>query len=774
MRVSRCVLGLAVILASPPLFAQQAEGPANPRRADPALDEVVVSASRRDERLQDVPIAVTALGQEALEQREITGVSDLQGQVPGLVYAHIAGMSQLTMRGVGTDLYSIASEPGVALYMDDVYMARIFMSHAAMLELERVEVLRGPQGTLYGRNTSGGAVKFVTKRPGAEFAADAGAQIGSFGQYLVRGSLTGPVFTDRLKARLSVYAETMDGWTRNLADDSWQDGHKVFSGRLAVDWDIGAASRLSLSADLQRQNDTGPTLHALTPVIATAFSDSLAIPLLSPFDKLLGDVEDTYGFALGPVFAVVAENGGGNYSEDGHEIYNDFRPESALKTEGLVLTGETELGFGNLKLIGGWRHSERDHRYDADGSDLPFLRFNPYYQDSRAWSVEATLSAPADGRALNWIAGIFVFDEEADEATFVDILLLDSELLNQVGTLIPPQFPFLSNGGLAAIESDVTYGTRSYAAFGEADWDVRDWLTLRAGARLTRDEKTAHITWRTPDPTSSCENLDVEEDWTAFTGKVGLDVRLDESRMVYGAFTQGFKSGGYNTTACDGVPFNPEKVDAFELGFKSEWFNKRLRLNLAAFYYSFSDIQVQQIDLVITVIANAAKATIKGAELEAQFALFEWLMLDGSATWLDARYDEYVDDEALTLFVGNIDLSGNRLPKSPRFAANLGATAFLPFWGDYFSTLRLEWSFKALQYFTQFNNEATSQSAYHLFNAYLTIMKEEGGPGLQAFVKNITDTEYLAGAVVASALVGGPVGFYAAPRTWGLELNVRF
>lgn len=744
------------------------------QNAKPALDEIVVSASRRDERLQDVPIAVTALGQDALEQREIGGASDLQNQVPGLVYAHIAGMSQITMRGVGTDLYSVAAEPGVAVYMDDVYMPRIFMSHAAMMELERIEVLRGPQGTLYGRNTSGGAIKFIAKKPAAEFEADAAYQIGAFEQWVARVSATGPLFSDSLRGRLSFYAEEMDGWTKNLHTGEYQDGRETLSGRLALDWAINEDIRLSFSGDIQQQDDSGPTLHGLTPVFATAFSNSLAIPFLSPFDEILGALESSLGFALDPIFEQLAQNGAGNYSDDGHEIYNDFPPRSEMETQGATLTAESDFDFGQLKLIGGWRYSERDFRYDTDGSDLPFLRFNPYYQDGEAISLEATFSAPADGRALNWIAGLYFFDEAANENTFVDILLLDNALLNQLGAAIPPQFPLLSNGGLAAIESFVTYDTRSYAAFGEADWQAADWVTFRLGGRITQDERAAHITWRTPDPTSSCENLIVEEDWTAFTGKAGIDFRFNEDVMAYGVYSQGFKSGGYNTTACDGEPFNPEYVDAFEVGLKSEWFDRRLRLNLAAFHYAYEDIQVQQINLVVTIIVNAAKATIKGAELEAQFALFDWLTLDGSATVLDARYDEYVDDEALTLLEGDVDLSGNYLPKSPEFASNLGVTALVPLFQDYLLTGRLEWSYKSQQFFTQFNNEANGQEAYNLFNAYVTLAAPDGGLGLQGFVKNFTDTEYKAGGVVASALVGGPVGFYAPPRTWGIEANYRF
>lgn len=752
--------------------APQAEAiePANKRAS---LDEIVVSASRRDERLQDVPIAITAFGQEELDRREITGVADLQAQTPGLVYAHVTGMSQITMRGVGTDLYSVAAEPGVAIYMDDMYIARTFMSHAAMVELERVEVLRGPQGTLYGRNTSGGAIKFVSKQPSHEFEAEGALQYGAYDQFQGRASLTGPIFSDSLRARLSIFAEDREGWTKNLAGGDDLEAHEVMSGRLALAWDVTEDINVGLTFERQEQTDTGPALHGLTPVIGTALSDSAALPLLAPFDVTIAQLEASLGFALEPVLAALVDQAGGGYSPEGHEIYNDFPPLGELETTGITGTFGWDMDFANFKAIGGYRDNERDLRYDTDGSDLPLLRFNPYYQQGRQLSLELQLMGPAENK-LNWIAGLYFYDEAANENTFVDILVLDQPLLDSLGALIPDQIPVLGNGGLARIESYVTYDTRSYAAFGQADWDAFDWLTLHLGGRITNDEKAAHITWRTPDPTSSCEDLDVKADWTAFTGKVGADVRINEDVMVFGSFSQGYKSGGFNTTACDGLPYDPEEVDAFELGLKSEWFDRRLRVNLAAFTYSFSNIQVQQIDTVITVIVNAAEADIKGIELESQLALFEWLSIDGSATFLDATYTDYQDDEALTLLEGEIDLSGNRLPKSPRFAANIGLQLFLPVFGDYLAGARGEWSYKSLQYFTQFNNAPSSQPAYTLWNVYLTLAQPEGGFGAQAFVKNLTDEDYLSGGVVASALVGGPGGFYAPPRTWGFEVNFSF
>ncbi|MGB0920753.1 MAG: TonB-dependent receptor [Alphaproteobacteria bacterium] len=391
------ITALALLGIAPSVAAQQG-APAQPAAQRGSLDEIVVSASRRDERLQDVPIAITALGQEELDRREITGVADLQSQTPGLVYAHVTGMAQITMRGVGTDLYSVAAEPGVAIYMDDMYIARTFMSHAAMVELERVEILRGPQGTLYGRNTSGGAIKFITKQPSAEFEAEGAVQYGGYDQFQGRASLTGPIFSDRLRARLSIFAEDREGWTKNLAGGDDLEAHRALSGRLAVVGDVTDNINIGLTLERQEQVDTGPTLHGLTPVIGTALSDSAALPLLAPFDVTIAQLEANLGFALEPIFDALVDQAGGGYSPEGHEIYNDFPPYAELETTGITGTLGWDLGFANFKAIGGYRDNERDLSYDTDGSDLPLLRFNPYYQQGRQYSLELQLMGPGENR----------------------------------------------------------------------------------------------------------------------------------------------------------------------------------------------------------------------------------------------------------------------------------------------------------------------------------------------------------------------------------------
>ena len=777
----RGMIALAAgLCAASPVTAQDAGGPAaspasetSPAAPRSALDEIIVSASRRDESLQDVPVAVTAFSAETIGARELASVSDLQMQTPGLNYAHVVGAGQITMRGVGSDLYTINAEPGVAMYLNDIYLSRTFLSQASMLGLERVEVLRGPQGTLYGRNTSGGAIKFVTKRPSNEFEAKASAQIGAYEQRVAELNASGPIIADVLRVRAGAYWENHEGWTTNLVDGEKLSGQNILSLATTLDFDPLSWLGFTLDADFQREHNESPLLQATTPLLASAIGNSAALPLLAPFDTLIGNIEGATGVLLDPLRMVLSNQIGGRQTLEPREVYADTRSGTWLKTRGIAATANAELRFATLKLIGGWRKHDQRQIYDSDGSDLALVTFEPYIGQSRQLSLEAQLQSPAENR-LRWIAGLYVFDDDALESIDIDLLKLDVDTLDQLGAVLPPNLPFLQGGALAQIDVLTLYDSRSYAAFADASYELFDWLTLRAGGRYTHDEKHANITYYAADVVNNCANVDVEESWAAFTGKLGADIRVNEDLLVYGSFSQGFKSGGFNSTNCGSEPYDPERVNAYEAGVKSEWWGKRLRVNLAAFYYSFTDIQVQQIDLLLTFITNAAEASIKGAELEVTVAPLEWLTLDGSLSLLDATYDNFIDDEALTLLEGDVDLSGNRLPKSPRATSSVGLTLHHEIAYGYQGMLRGEWIYRGLQYFTQFNNANNSQSAFHLFNAYLTLTHPAGGAALQLFVKNIANKDYLEGGAVASALVGGPVVFYAPPRRWGVELSYAF
>ncbi len=750
-----------------------------------SIEEVVVTAQRRSENLQDVPVAVTAFTENVIEQRDFDSVEDIEHSVPGFVYAHVVGTTQPTLRGVGSDLYTAAGEPGVALYVDDIYLGRTYLPQAALGDVERIEVLRGPQGTLYGRNTSGGALKFVTRRPPDELDVRASFQYGSFDQLLGKASIGGPILAEMLKATASFVGEDRDGWLTNLNTGENLEGRELWSGRAAMDFDPLDWLGLSITGDVTRQEDDGPQPRYVRPAVGNLVSDSAASPLFRPYDTIIKSIEDQFAIVLDPIRdRVLAEIAGGRFSPDPREVYTDFPPHTKIDSEGISATLRGTFGPVDAKLIGGWRNSKRKHNFDADGSDQPLIHMHKFDDRGEQTSVELHLSSEGDlpfglgrGRVLG---GFYYYDEDASQLIDIALLTLAPNELAPLAALIPPNVPVLQNPGLFALVYDAELDTRSYAGFGEGEWDVLEWLTLRAGGRYTLDEKSAVLASINPSVTDACPPTAFEESFSAFTGKVGADVRIDDERMVYASFSQGFKAGGFTNAGCNGTPYDPERIDAYEIGFKSQWLERRLRLNVAAYYYSFRDIQVQQAAGLVSIVVNAAEAEIKGVEVEMQarpfdgIAFLDGFSLDGSATWLDAKYTDYVDDEQLTLFEGDIDLSGNRLPKAPEWSGTVGVQYDAPVASYGEATARVDWSYRGQQYFDQFNRDFNGQAAYDLWNAFLGFEHASGYGGFRGFVKNIEDESYLQGGLITSFIIGAPSNFYAAPRTWGIEAYVRF
>ena len=750
-----------------------------PRETPRGVEEIVVTAQRREENLQQVPIAITAYTADTIESRDIKSVADLEFSTPSFVYAHVVGTAQPTIRGVGSDLYTVSGEPGVALYLDDIYLGRTFLPQVALTQIERIEVLRGPQGSLYGRNTSGGAIKFVSKRPTDELDASASVQYGSFDQFVGKGSVAGPVVRDVLKGRLSLFGEAHDGWTENLATGEDLDDHQVFSGRVAVEYDPLPWLTIGATGDGTQQRDGNPVLHALTPVIGTIPSDSAALPILFPYDAIIADLENRFGVVLDPLRQrLLTEVLNGRHSDDPRKVYLDGAIGTELESTGAAVDVTAEFDLAEVKLIGGYRDSDRFQRFDADGSDIGIAEFDPTQTSGRQWSGE--LHVTSDGAVpfglgrFRSLAGFFYYDEKAAEDIEVELGLFGTEGLAAIGELIPPEvFPIFQDDGISQLHFRARQKTRSWAPFGEIDWDPLDWLTLRLGGRYTKDTKSALISITTAIPGEACQNLRFESSYDSFTGRAGADVKLGDSHLLYGSFSQGFKSGGFNNTGC-ADPYDPEHVDAWEAGLKTEWLDRRLRLNLVGFYYTFDDIQVQRIEGLRAFIINAGKAEVKGAEIEASAIPYEGLLIDANLAWLDAKYHEFFDDDPITQFEGPIDLSGNRLPKSPEWSTSIGVEYAHSIAERIEASARVSWSYRDRLFFSHFNDPSNGQKAHQLWDAYVKLETPSRRFGFQGFVKNIANDDYRIGGVIASIIIGGPLGHYAPPRTWGAEVFARF
>ena len=777
-----------------PVKADEASVPSEPSKgaARGQIEEVVVTAQRREENLQDVPISVSAYSESMIAERNISQISDVALTTPGFVISQSFGQVAPTIRGIGADRFTMSGEPGVALYVDDIYLGRPYLPQAALGNISRIEVLKGPQGTLYGRNTSGGAVKIVTRRPTDEWELSGSVQAGSYEQRIGKLSLSGPL-TDSLGGRASVFVEDRKGYTYNAARDENVDAHQVESGRLSLRWRPLEWLDFDLNGDLNHQYDTGPTAYANVAVTFSGLDDRQLTPALAPFDTLLNPILALLapGDPLLDVLAApLLDRIGGRSSRTPRTINQDALTFTEIDSKMLSSTTTAQFGDIQVKLIGGAGDSRRDFPLDADLTDLPALTL--VQGTTTGKQVSAELQASSDfampwGGDLRWLAGGFYYNEKASEIldfevlSLQEILGIDSpELANLLLTagdqLGPVPVALLQGDGVGQIFFDTSMRTESLAAFTDLQWNARDWLVLHAGGRVTRDTKTLiERTARNIDPRNSCEAESAKKSFNATTFRAGVDIPFAEDRMVYLSYTQGFKAGGYSGVSCGTGPYNPEYVGSVEAGLKSQWLDGSLQINAAAFNYKFDDIQVEKVVGFGTEVVNAASATLRGGELEIKYLPFTFLTLDGGIAYLDATYGSFFDDDPYSMAdETEQDLSGNRLNKSPKWSGNLGATTTRELDSGSELSARLAWSYTGSMFYDQFNHDFAKARSYQVWNLYLSWAVPQHDVTIRGFAKNLTDELYVAGQFTASAISGGPYVYYNAPRMFGLELDFRF
>ena len=772
---------LDTIPVNPPAVDMPTTTESRPASRLDAIQEIVVTAQRREENLQEVPISVTAFSAADIESRDISSFTDVARTTPGFVFGQTFGQVAPTIRGVGADRFTISSEPGVALYVDDIYYGRPYLPQAALTSLERIEVLKGPQGTLYGRNASGGALKLVSKRPGDEFELSAGAQYGRFDQVVVQGSMTVPL-ADNLSSKVSVVSEDRDGYVENRARNEDVEGHEVRAARAAIAYNPWDWLDVDVNADISRQRDTGPVARAVTPVVF-GFSDSIATPAFAPYDRYLRLIEEQFGVVLTPLReALIGQLVGGRVSHDRRIVYQDAPTRTEIDNSGVGVTLAGQFGDIGAKLITGYRDSRRDFIFDGDLTDFPGLAFvDPNFTEAHQFSSEFQVASdfelPWLGGPVHVLAGLFYYSEDAAENINTAALQLGVEQLDLLGALIPPQIiPLFQNTGVTQILFDSTQATRSNAAFADLEWLAAEWLRLHLGGRYTRDRKVVVGTVRVaPGIAAQCEDERQSESFGAGTLRLGADILFDEDRMLYASYSEGFKSGGFNPAVCSSGPYAPEYVAATEIGIKSQWLDGSVQINAAAFRYDYTDIQVEKVVGFATSVVNGPEAKIDGAELAVIAVPFAGLTLDGAVSWIDARYGTFSDDDPFTLAdSAEVDLKGNRLNKAPEWSGSLGLTAEhgLGALGDI--SARVEWSYTGRMFYDYFNHDFAEGPAYEIWNLFINFSDPDTRWGVQVFGKNLTDEFYWAGQVTPSAIVGGPFTFFGLPRTYGVGLSFRF
>ncbi len=750
-------IGVAALLSLAPVSARgQAADPKAPAQEDaPAeqaaaeIEDIVITVQCRETNLQTTAGAITALSEADLLSRSVEDVQDLGILSPSMDVSLYQGEAQIYIRGIGYTGLIGGTDSSTAFHSNGVYLSRSSSAVPGFFDVDRVEILRGPQGTLYGRNATGGSVNVISKGPTDELKIDAMATLGNFDHYALFGAIGGPIAGgDRVTARLAVRLEQRDGFTQaRSASGSRRDieDQRDVTARLSVRVRATDDLEFDLSGDYYEADDASSIWLYLGPGTGT-----------NPFLR-----------------NYIAAEGGVPPNEKSRKIGSDVKPLNKPLIWGLTGRATWSLGEYTLTSLTGYRKTRPYNFNDLDvtiSNAITQLRS----EDHEQISEELQFVSPG-GEDLEWIVGAYYFHETNDVRNEYEFPFIDE------------MFALPSDPTCCRLRLDGRATTRASAIFGEANYDVTDRINLVLGGRYSWERRAGRndvefVNFLTP---LFDNQADFEpKTFSSFTPKFGVDFSVSEDLFAYASVSRGFKSGGFNIGSYQNDTFDPEKIWSYELGLKADLLDQRLRLNLAAFYYDYADLQVQDVEGNNTVVRNAANARIMGIELEGTALVTPALQIDLNATYLDAEFrNTCLADPKFPLplpesgctEVNQQNLAGNQLPRAPKFKTSLGAqyTQQLGDLGEL--VFRSDYVHQARVYYSAFEVGDLSQKAHSWLKARVTYVHPDGHWTLAAFIDNATDERVISNATYIADIVDSTItGNMAPPRTYGAQLQYEF
>ncbi|MBS7668184.1 TonB-dependent receptor [Croceicoccus gelatinilyticus] len=748
----------ALAMSAAPAFAQDdtAEQPSS------GLNEIVVTAQKTAESIQDVPISITAVGGERLSDMQVTTLQALQGSVPNVQidnFANTPNNAVFTIRGIGVIEPDPYAGNTVSIVVDGVPQ---FFSMGALLDtydVQRVEILRGPQGTLFGANTTGGVVNVVTNQPTGEFGGYIKGVYGNWNRFDVSGALEVPIAEDLASFKIAGIHTERDGWVTNVYDGSDMGSKNVD----AIRGQLYLTPSLDLSITLQGEyvgarNGAPVVVNGGLPGEANyvpegTFWNGAELPMYASPCAVAGQ----------PCEAPDKFFSGNNEVPDTSNIDTYF---------GIATIELANTAIGDITSITGYKEFTQFEYTDQDGTAKTN---NATRRRTKGWQLSEEFRTAFESGIISGVAGVFFMKTNYNHYQMYHL-------------------DFALPGLIQYNEQDQT--TESYSAFLQTYAQVTDRLKLQAGIRFTHDKIDARSTLDTGLGSEALTSpdwdkfdvlfpgsLDVggKESWDNVGWKLGLDYELGDDALAYASWSRGFKSGGFTGrigVAADGdTPYNPEEVDTFEVGLKADFFDRTIRTNFAAFYTNYRDMQLAQIyfdpdtNVQGNRILNAAKSEIKGFELEAQAVPVWGLTLRGAVSYLDAKYKDfdYLDPVSTNVF----DLTGFRLQNAPEWQTMLGVNYDYEMNSGSRIVADVSWMYTSKKYYTAIVNtpRSTVQPTY-LVDALLTYHAPGGEWSAGLWGKNLLDKRYIS-TVYDSPGYMGIVG-YAPPRQYGASLQYNF
>lgn len=722
--------GLSVFVSAIPGTAQAQEAANIPN------DDVVVTASRTGaSTVRETPIAITALTSEQLDQRGVNDIRGLADYAPGLQIADFSGYAQIFIRGIGSNDSFAGTDPSSTVHLDGVYLGRTLGYFSSFLDVDRVEVLRGPQGTLYGRNSVGGTINVITRTPTEQLSGEAQIGGGTFNAFNASGYVSGGL-GGGIKASIAAQYRSHGNYFDNVSTGGGVGRERNVGVRGQIAIPLGERGEAIIRADYTRQKGR-----------------------LAGYSKLLGPTGvPTDDAILG----------------DFHKVSLNRTNSEDQKAGGVAVELRYQLSDElTLKSLSSWRKLRGTLSYDPDGSSIDIGRT---FVDLHQEQYSEDLSLTAKTGHLTLLAGLFYFQEQVREPLVFSLVAAG-----------------VSNFRLPTVK------TRSYAAYTQGEFNLTDQLSIVAGLRYTTEKKTlaGDFLWTSSASLNLDQALaapplvgvpgfydpfaaDARNTYHAWTPKIGINFKPDSNTLLYASATRGFKSGGFDmgttTRATADAGFGPEKLWSYEVGAKGSWSDRKLNLNLSAFRYDYTDLQVTLfVPPSYALTQNAASARTYGVELEGDLRPYPGLIINGSLAYLDARYRHY--PAAYSAAFGSFDASGKRLNNAPEWAYTIGATyTFTAAGGE--SYLGTDYRWQDDIYFSAANDGVggvtgylEQQRAYGLLNARLGWNSSDGRYGVSVVGRNLLDKGYVVSTASYTLAVAGRPG---TPRTVEATVSVKW
>lgn len=737
-RISRPCILAGLIIAPGTAFAQPMLQDTKTATSEAGLNDIIVTAQKRSENLQNVPVAVTAISGDELVARGISDVQALAHLVPNVTFSDKNGEARINLRGLGFDnLWASSAEPRVAYHVDGAYVAQSGDIFGTFYDVERVEVNRGPQGTLFGRNAVAGTMNVITRDPTNTLSGYLNAEVGNYSSANVSGAISVPL-DDGVSARVAFQTRNHSGYDYNVTNNIDINNINSQAVRAKLKFDRGGAFSAVFSADYFRQRDRsgGILLGVYNPDTT---------PVLPP-ETMGGSVRD------------------GNPRHD----FSDTLPTNHRSSYGFALDAKLDLGSDfTLNSLTSYRKSKFFYQADIDLSSLAWI-FAQNKVQADQYSQELRLNK--DFNRGNFVVGIYLFGED-----------YSAVVRDPVDPVI---FGAPAGGGLS---EGISFGgnvrTRAIAGFGQFTYELTETTRLIAGARYgweTKRKSGEYIVFNFTDPYTPADDFVNTAPGTKdkvtyrnFSPRVTLEQKLGQNQLIYLTFARGFKTGGFNL----GQPqpsYTPEKLTDYEAGFKLDLFDRKLRMNGAAFYYDYGDLQVTRTNNSNSVIMNAASAKIYGVEIETTAVLAPGLQIDAAGALMKSKFTNFETEDPSRPALGVLDLAGNRLPSAPKYTVTYGIQYNFEI-GNGDITYRVDGRTVSDVYFDQFNVRSNSERSKTTMNASLAWQDADKHLSASLFIRNIGNTLSRNGSFVYAGFAGYPLaGNYDPPRTYGARLGMNF